>query len=85
MKSLIKNVRVIDPSVGIDEVSDILIDGEVIAEVGKNIECSDAQVLDRSGCIAVPGLVDIHVHLRDPGQEYKETIEKTNRRHKYEK
>ena len=75
MKSLIKNVRVIDPSVGIDEVSDILIDGEVIAEVGKNIECSDAQVLDRSGCIAVPGLVDIHVHLRDPGQEYKETIE----------
>lgn len=75
MKSLIKNVRVIDPSVGIDEVSDILIDGEVIAEVGKNIECSDAEVLDRSGCIAVPGLVDIHVHLRDPGQEYKETIE----------
>lgn len=75
MKSLIKNVRVIDPSVGIDEVSDILIDGEVIAEVGKNIECSDAQVLDRSGCIVVPGLVDIHVHLRDPGQEYKETIE----------
>ena len=75
MKSLIKNVRVIDPALSLDEVADILIDGQTIAQVGKNIECADAEIFDRNGCIAVPGLVDIHVHLRDPGQEYKETIE----------
>ena len=75
MKLLIKNVRVIDPALSLDEVADILIDGQTIAQVGKNIECADAEIFDRDGCIAVPGLVDIHVHLRDPGQEYKETIE----------
>lgn len=75
MKSLIKNVRVIDPALSLDEVADILIDGQTIAQVGKNIECADAEIFDRDGCIAVPGLVDIHVHLRGPGQEYKETIE----------
>lgn len=75
MKSLIKNVRVIDPALSLDEVADILIDGQTIAQVAKNIECADAEIFDRDGCIAVPGLVDIHVHLRDPGQEYKETIE----------
>lgn len=75
MKSLIKNVRVIDPALSLDEVADILIDGQTIAQVGNNIECADAEIFDRDGCIAVPGLVDIHVHLRDPGQEYKETIE----------
>lgn len=75
MKSLIKNVRVIDPALSLDEVADILIDGQTIAQVGKNIECADAEIFDRDGCIAVPGLVDVHVHLRDPGQEYKETIE----------
>lgn len=75
MKSLIKNVRVIDPALSLDEVADILIDGQTIAQVGKNIEGADAEIFDRDGCIAVPGLVDIHVHLRDPGQEYKETIE----------
>lgn len=75
MKSLIKNVRVIDPALSLDEVADILIDGQIIAQVGKNIECANAEIFDRDGCIAVPGLVDIHVHLRDPGQEYKETIE----------
>ena len=75
MKSLIKNVRVIDPALSLDEVADILIDGQTIAQVGKNIECADAEIFDRDGCIAVPGLVDILVHLRDPGQEYKETIE----------
>ena len=75
MKSLIKNVRVIDPALSLDEVADILIDGQTIAQVGKNIECADEEIFDRDGCIAVPGLVDIHVHLRDPGQEYKETIE----------
>lgn len=75
MKSLIKNVRVIDPSLSLDKVCDILIGDGVIEEVGENLSSDDAQVLDRSGCIAVPGLVDVHVHLREPGYEYKETIE----------
>ncbi len=74
MKHLVKNVRVIDPALNLDEVCDILIDGQTIAQVGKGIEAADAEVMDRTGCIATPGLVDIHVHLRDPGQEYKETI-----------
>ncbi len=74
-KYLIKNVCVIDPAVALHEVRDILIADGVIEAIDPNIECSDAEVLDRSGCIAVPGLIDIHVHLRDPGQEYKETIE----------
>lgn len=75
MKYLVKNVRVIDPTVGIDEVTDMLINGETIERIERGIDCPDAETLDRSGCIAVPGLVDVHVHLRDPGQEYKETIE----------
>lgn len=75
MKYLVKNVRVIDPAVKIDDVLDVLIEDGVIAELGTNLDENGAEVLDRTGCIAVPGLVDIHVHLRDPGQEYKETIE----------
>lgn len=75
MKYLVKNIRVIDPAVGIDEVTDMLINGETIERIEQGIDCPDAEILERSGCIAVPGLVDVHVHLRDPGQEYKETIE----------
>lgn len=74
MKLLVKNVRAIDPAVGLDDVVDVLIEGDRIAKVAANQEVSDAEVLDRTGCIMVPGLVDAHVHLRDPGQEYKETI-----------
>lgn len=75
MKTFVKNVRAIDPALGLDEVCDILVDGGSIVEIGQGLSDEGAQVLDRKGCIAVPGLVDIHVHLRDPGQEYKETIE----------
>lgn len=75
MKYLVKDIRVIDPAVGIDEVTDMLINGETIERIEQGIDCPDAETLDRNGCIAVPGLVDVHVHLRDPGQEYKETIE----------
>lgn len=75
MRTLVKNVRAIDPAVGLDEVCDILIDGEEIAAIGANLDAEGAEVVDRTGCIAVPGLVDVHVHFRDPGQEYKETIE----------
>lgn len=75
MKSLIKNARVIDPADGLDEVVDILIDGETIARIGHELPEEGAVILDREGSVVVPGLVDVHVHLREPGQEYKETIE----------
>ena len=75
MKYLIKSVRVIDPECDLDAVRDILISDGHIEQIASDIDCPDVDILDRSGCIAVPGLVDMHVHLRDPGQEYKETIE----------
>lgn len=76
-KLLIKNVRAIDPQVGLDDVVDILVSDGMIEQVapGLELDASEGEVLDRSGCIAVPGLMDVHVHLRDPGYEHKETIE----------
>ena len=78
MKILIKNGHVIDPANGIDEVTDIYVKDGVIAEIGKNNDLDgveNAQVIDATGKIVAPGLVDMHVHLREPGQEYKEDIE----------
>lgn len=75
MKYLVKNVRAIDPACNLDEVCDVLIDGEFITEIGHDLSADDAVVLDRTDHIMTPGLIDIHVHLREPGQEYKETIE----------
>jgi len=74
MKLLIKNGRVIDPSQQLDESLDVLISDGKIAKCGKSIPQNDAQVIDASKKIVVPGLIDIHVHLREPGQEHKETI-----------
>ncbi len=71
---LIKNGRVIDPANGIDKVCDVLIDDGKIKAVGENLP-EDGQVIDASGLWVVPGLIDLHVHLREPGQEHKETIE----------
>lgn len=70
---LIKNGRVIDPVTQIDEKLDVLIDGNTIIKVEKNIE-GEYPVIDASGCIVAPGLVDAHVHFRDPGFTYKEDI-----------
>ena len=78
MKILIKNGHVIDPANGIDEVTDIYVKDGVIAEIGKNNDLDgveNVQVIDATGKIVAPGLVDMHVHLREPGQEYKEDIE----------
>lgn len=78
MKILIKNGHVIDPANGIDEVTDIYIKGGVIAEIGNSDELDGVekmQIIDAKGKIVAPGLVDMHVHLREPGQEYKEDIE----------
>ena len=75
MSILIKNGRVIDPSQDIDGAFEILIEGTTIKELfpeGKGPEAD--RIIDASGCIVIPGLVDMHTHLREPGFEYKETI-----------
>ena len=77
MRILIKGGRVIDPENGIDKVTDIFVDKGVISEIGDNLELDgiEMEVIDAKGKIVSPGLVDMHCHLRDPGQEYKEDIE----------
>ena len=72
MNLLIKNGRVLDPSQNIDRVADVLIEDGRIAAIETSIENSDAEIVDASGLIVAPGLIDIHVHGRTPGQEYKE-------------
>lgn len=72
-KILIKNGRVIDPANNVDEVTDLLIEGERIAKVG-GVEGVDAEVIDATGLFVTPGLIDIHVHFREPGDEEEETI-----------
>ena len=75
---LIKNGRVVDPASKRDAALDVLLDGEKIKEVGAAGKVSapqDAQVFDAQGLIVAPGFIDIHVHLREPGQESSETIE----------
>ena len=75
MKLVVKSAHVIDPQTAQDAVCDVAIDGTKISAVAKNLEVpSDAEVLDAQGKYLVPGLVDMHVHFRDPGFEYKETI-----------
>ncbi len=74
MKILVKSGRVIDPANNIDEKLDILIVDGIIAELSPNIDAGDAEVVNAAGLLVTPGLVDMHVHLRDPGFEYKEDI-----------
>ncbi len=72
---LIRGGRILDPGRGVDIVGDVLIKDGRIAAVGERIDGQGAQVIDAKGFVVCPGLVDIHCHLRDPGFEYKETIE----------
>ena len=75
---LIKNGRVLDPASGTDAPRDILLDGDRIAEIaptGKIADTNGAAAFDASGFIVAPGFIDLHVHLREPGQENSETIE----------
>jgi dihydroorotase len=75
MKKLLKGGHVIDPANGIDGVRDVLIDGELIARVGRDLPVDDATVVDIPPELVVcPGFIDMHVHLREPGQEHKETV-----------
>jgi dihydroorotase len=75
MKRLLKGGRVVDPATGRDGVFDIFIDGDRIARVAKDIPVNGAQVIEvPPGFVVTPGLFDMHVHLREPGQEHKETV-----------
>ena len=75
MAYLIKGAHVVDPQVGLDGIRDVLVDEKQIVEVAEAIEAAEGvEVIDGAGKYLVPGLVDMHVHFRDPGFEYKETI-----------
>ncbi|HOU35760.1 MAG TPA: dihydroorotase [Candidatus Omnitrophota bacterium] len=74
MKILIKSGRVIDPANNVDDIRDILIDNTRIARVGKGLNNGADKTIDAAGKIVMPGLIDMHVHLREPGREDKETI-----------
>lgn len=74
MKVLVKSGRVVDPANNIDEKLDILIVDGKIVELAANIDAGDAEVINAAGTIVTPGLIDMHVHLREPGLEYKEDI-----------
>src|SRR5580700_6359000 len=76
---LIRNGRVLNPATKTDAAMDVLLDGERIAEVAEAGRLSEtaknAEVFDATGLIVAPGFIDMHVHLREPGQENSETIE----------
>lgn len=72
---LIKNGHVVDPANKVDSVMDVWVKDGKIEKVGKGISASKAKIIDAKGMIVTPGLIDSHVHLREPGREDKETIE----------
>ena len=74
MKTIIKGGRVIDPASSTDAVKDVLFEDGIIVKVEENISEAAENVIDASGCLVCPGLIDLHVHLREPGFEHKETI-----------
>ena len=75
---LVKNGRVIDPFRNTDASLDVLLDGERIAEIappGRLSSTNGFEIFDASGLVVAPGFIDLHAHLREPGQESSETIE----------
>ena len=72
---LIKNGRVLDPATKTDATLDVLLDGDRISRVGANLSADGAEIFDAKGLIVAPGFIDLHCHLREPGQELSETIE----------
>ena len=75
MTILIKNGRVINPATKMDEVADVLVESGTVKEIAKEIKAKADREIDAKGCYVMPGFIDLHVHLRDPGYEKKETIE----------
>ena len=74
MKLLIKNGKLVDPVSGTISQTDLLVENGKVALIEKGIECEAEQIIDAKGLMVCPGLVDMHVHLRDPGLTYKEDI-----------
>ncbi len=74
MNLLIRGGHLIDPAAGIDGIYDVLVQNGVVKEVARRIYCTDANMIDATGKYVMPGFIDLHVHLREPGLEYKETI-----------
>jgi dihydroorotase len=71
---LLRGGRVVDPSIALDRVADVRVHNGVVAEIGRLDPERTERVVDASGLVVAPGLIDVHVHLREPGQEWKETI-----------
>ncbi|MGA0122220.1 MAG: dihydroorotase, partial [Gaiellales bacterium] len=70
---LVRGARLFDPSEGLDVTADLLVRGGEVAQIADRIDAPDGvRVVEARGCTVLPGLVDPHVHLRVPGQEYKE-------------
>ncbi len=75
MKLLIQNGRVTDPASGFDDFADVMIHGSIVEKIGKNIPLDEVhERIDAAGCVVLPGLIDMHVHFREPGREDQETI-----------
>ena len=77
MSLAIKHGHVIDPASGTSEALDVLVEGSIVKQIGRDLHGDEE--LDATGCVVCPGLVDIHVHFREPGYETKETIETGSR------
>ena len=75
MKILIRNGYILDPESKREGKYDVLVEGDKIIKVEAQITDDAEQVIDASNCYVMPGFIDLHVHLRDPGLEYKETLE----------
>ncbi len=74
MEILIKNIRVIDPCTGTDGKRDVLVSGNTFEQISKNINRKASKIIDGDGLWLLPGLIDVHCHLREPGNEEEETI-----------
>ncbi|HMB53729.1 MAG TPA: amidohydrolase family protein, partial [Thermoanaerobaculia bacterium] len=77
---LVRGGRLVDPSQDLDGRYDLLLEDGAVARIDGEIEPPEgAEVIDAAGAVVCPGLIDVHVHLREPGQEYKETVESGTR------
>lgn len=74
MKTLIKNGQLINPKTNFNNITDIMIEDDKVIKISKDIKEEADKIIDAKGCIVTPGLIDVHVHLREPGFEHKETI-----------
>jgi dihydroorotase len=75
VRRIVRGGRVVDPSQGLDAVRDVVIEDGAVAGIGEDVEpAAGDEVIDARGLVVTPGLIDIHVHLREPGFEYKETV-----------